>query len=82
MVEVGVSGQAPIGRQTYSGFITGWVLTDKCLPLLAADPRGLKHQAHKEWVLALCLSPDRLRSSDYSTLIGSGGFYRPLATGV
>jgi hypothetical protein len=34
------------------------------------------------WVLTLCLSPDRLRSSGYSILIGAGGFYRLLATGV
>lgn len=60
------------GRPTR--FITGLTLKDKCLPLLTPDPRDLKHQTHKGWVLALCLSPDRLRSSDYSILLGQVGF--------
>lgn len=68
VVEVGVSGETRVGRQTCSGLIIALALEGKCLSLLAADPRALRHQTLKGWALALCLSPDRLGSSDHSVL--------------
>lgn len=68
VVEVRVSGETRVGRQTCSGLIIALALEGKCLSLLAADPRALRHQILKGWVLALCLSPDRLGSSDHSVL--------------
>lgn len=85
VVEVGVSGETRVGRQTCSGLIIALALEGKCPSLLAADPRALRHSDPRHsrggywpfashqigWGALITLS-----------LIESGGFYGLSATGL